>query len=67
MQKGNKDNKSVASLNTPRTVTQAIGRQDSHALARVYAMKAIEDKYAPDVIVGNFNIFDTLVHALIDP
>ena len=29
-------------------------------------MKAVEDKDAPDVIVGNFNIFDTLVHALID-
>ena len=30
-------------------------------------MKAVEDKDAPDLIVGNFNIFDTLVHALIDP
>ena len=30
-------------------------------------MKAVEDKDAPDVIVGNFNIFDTIVHALIDP
>ena len=30
-------------------------------------MKAVEDKDAPDVIVGNFNTFDTLIHALIDP
>ena len=30
-------------------------------------MKAIEDKDAPDVIVGNFHIFKTIVHALIDP
>ena len=30
-------------------------------------MKAVEDKDAPNVIVGNFNIFDTIVHALIDP
>ena len=30
-------------------------------------MKAVKDKDAPDVIVGNFNIIDTLVHALIDP
>ena len=30
-------------------------------------MKAIEDKDASDVIVGNFNIFDTFVHAFIDP
>ena len=29
-------------------------------------MKAIEDTNAPDVIVGNFTIFDTIVHALID-
>ena len=30
-------------------------------------MKAVEDKDAPDVIVGNFHIFETDVHALIDP
>ena len=30
-------------------------------------MKAVEDKDAPDVIVGNFHIFETNVHALIDP
>ena len=48
-------------------MTQPISIQDSHAPAKVYAMKVVEDKDAPDVIVGNFNIFDTLVHALIDP
>ena len=32
----------------------------------VYAMKVVEDKDAPDVIVGNFHIFETIVHALID-
>ena len=30
-------------------------------------MKAIEDTDAPDVIVGNFTIFDTIMHALIYP
>ena len=30
-------------------------------------MKAVEDKDAPDVIVGNFHIFETIVHELIDP
>ena len=30
-------------------------------------MKAIEDTEAPNVIVGNFQIFDTTVYALIDP
>ena len=48
-------------------MTQPIGRQDSHAPARAYAMKVVEDKDALNVIVGNFNIFDTLVHALINP
>ena len=30
-------------------------------------MKVIEDNDAPDVIVGNFTIFDTIMHALINP
>ena len=30
-------------------------------------MKAVEDKDALDVIVGNFHIFETIIHALIDP
>ena len=30
-------------------------------------MKVVEDTDALDVIVGNFKIFDTTVHALIDP
>ena len=30
-------------------------------------MKAVQDKDAPDVIVGNFFIFETIVHALINP
>ena len=29
-------------------------------------MKAVEDKDAPDVIVGNFHIFETIMNALID-
>ena len=41
-------------------------RQDAHAPARAYAMKAVEDTDAPNVIAGNFTIFNTIVHALID-
>ena len=48
-------------------MTQPIGRQDFPTPTRAYAMKAVEDKDASYVIVGNFNIFDTIVHALIDP
>ena len=44
-----------------------MGRLDGRAPARAYAMKAIEDTDAPYVIVGNFTIFDTIMHALIDP
>ena len=52
IQKGSKDNKSIVSSNASRTVTQPIGRQDFRAPARAYAMKVVEDKNAPDVIVA---------------
>ena len=67
VQKSNKDNKSVASPIAPRQATKTRSRQDACAPARAYAMKAVEDKDAPDVIVGKFSIFETNVYALIDP
>ena len=42
-----------------------MGRQDARAPSRAYAMKAVEEKDALDVVVGNFYIFETVVHALI--
>ena len=62
-----KGSKSVASPSALRQGTQTLGRQDGRAPGRAYAMKAVKDTDAPDVIVGNFTIFDTIVHALIDP
>ena len=62
-----KGNKSVASPSVLRQGTQTLGRQDGRASVRAYEMKVVEDTDAPDVIVGNFQIFDTTVHALIDP
>ena len=62
-----KGNKSVASPSVLRQGTLTLGRQDGHASARAYAMKAVEDTNSPYVIAGNFQIFDTTVHALIDP
>ena len=59
--------KSVASQSVSRQGTHTLGRKDGHALAREYGMKAVEDTNAPNVIVGNFQIFDTTVHSLIDP
>ena len=67
VQKSNKDNKIIASLSAPRQATHTIGKQDACAPAKAYAIKAVEDKDAPDVIVGNFHIFETIVHAFIDP
>ena len=67
IQKSNKDNKSIASPSALRQATHTIGRQDARAPTWVYAMKAVEDKDALDVIVGNFHIFETIVYALIDP
>ena len=66
VQKSNKDNKCVSSPSAPRQETQTMGRQDARALARAYTMKAVEEKDAQDVIIGNFYIFETIVHALID-
>ena len=62
-----KGSKSVASSSVLRQGTQTLGRQDGRAPARAYTMKAVEDTDALDVIVGNFTIFDTIIHALIDP
>ena len=42
-------------------------RQDARVSAKAYAMKAVEEKDALDVIVCNFYIFETIVQALIDP
>ena len=61
-----KGSKSVASPSVLRQGTQTLGRKDGRAPARAYAMKVVEDTDAPDVIVGNFTIFDIIVHALID-
>ena len=62
----NKGSKSVASPSVPRQGTQTLGRQDGCAPTRAYAMKAVEDTDTPDVIVGNFTVFDTIMNALID-
>ena len=62
-----KGNKSVASPSVPRQGTQTLGKLDGRATARAYEMKAVEDTDAPDVIADNFQIFDTIVDALIDP
>ena len=67
VQTSNKDNKNIASPSAPRQATHTMGRQDARAPAKAYVIKALEEKDAPEVIVGNFYIFETVVHALINP
>ena len=62
-----KGRKRVAEPSDPRQRTQTLGKQDGHGPSRAYAMKAVEDTDALNVIVGNFTIFDIIMHALIDP
>ena len=59
--------KSVVSPSVPRQGTQTLGRRDGSAPARAYAIKAVEDTDGLDMIVDNFTIFNTIMHALIDP
>ena len=44
-----------------------MGRHYARTPTRAYAIKAVVEKDAPDVIVGDFYIFETIIHALIDP
>ena len=48
-------------------VSETVDRPMPTAPARAYAMKAREDQNAPEVIIGIFSLYDTEMHALIDP
>ena len=48
-------------------VSETVDRPMPTAPARAYAMKAREDQNAPEVIAGIFSLYDTEMHALIDP
>ena len=48
-------------------VSEIVDRPMPTAPARAYAMKAREDKDAPEVIAGIFSLYDNEMHALIDP
>ena len=37
------------------------------APSQAYAMQDLEDQDAPDVIAGNFSVYDIEMYALIDP
>ena len=57
----------ITECSDTRDTKQTLGRKDGRAPARAYAMKAVEDTDTPDVIVGNFTVFDISMHVLIDP
>ena len=48
-------------------VSETVDRPMPTAPARAYAMKAREDQNSPEVIAGIFSLYDTEMHALIDP
>ena len=48
-------------------VSETVDRPMATAPARAYAMKARKDQDAPEVIAGKFSLYDTEMHALIDP
>ena len=47
-------------------VSETVDRPMPTAPARAYAMRAREDQDAPRVIAGNFTLYNTEIHALID-
>ncbi|KAA3478082.1 reverse transcriptase [Gossypium australe] len=52
---------------TQRGTTDVAIRSEARVPARAYAIRAREEASSPDVITGNFTLFDTSVTALIDP
>ena len=48
-------------------VLETVDRLMPTAPTRAYAIKAREDQNAPEVIAGIFSLYDTEMHALIDP
>ena len=48
-------------------VLETVDRPTPTTLARAYAMRAREDQDVPGVIAGNFTLYNTEIHALIDP
>ena len=48
-------------------MSETVDRPTPTAPARAYAMRTREDQDAPGVIAGNFTLYNTEIHALIDP
>ncbi|KAL5735005.1 hypothetical protein ACOSP7_032866 [Xanthoceras sorbifolium] len=65
--RGRRPGQAVPEGGSHRGASESVARPDSRAPARVYGVRAQEDKDAPDVIAGIISIFDTSAIALIDP
>ncbi|KAL5815789.1 hypothetical protein ACOSQ3_024167 [Xanthoceras sorbifolium] len=65
--RGRRPGQAVPEGGSHRGASESVARPDSRAPARVYGVRAHEDKDAPDVIAGIISIFDTSAIALIDP
>ncbi|XP_057984546.1 uncharacterized protein LOC131169346 [Hevea brasiliensis] len=66
-QRGRKAGRSEAVEGTVRPASETVERPDTRVPACAYAIRAREEQDAPNVIVGTFSLFNSEVHALIDP
>ena len=47
--------------------SETVNRHTTTVPILAYAMRALEDQDEPGVIAGNFTLYDTEMHALVDP
>ncbi len=66
-QRGRKSGKSEAVGSSLILASEPAERLEARAPAAAYAMRAQEEQDAPDVIRGTFSLYNTSVHALVDP
>ncbi|KAJ9170247.1 hypothetical protein P3X46_018369, partial [Hevea brasiliensis] len=66
-QRRRKSGKSEVVGPSQRPKSEPAERPEGRPLARAYAMRAQEEQDAPDIIRGTFSLYNTSVHALVDP
>ncbi len=66
-QRGRKPGKSKVASPSLRPASKSAERPEARAPTGAYATRAQEEQDAPDVIRGTFSLYNTSVHALVDP
>ncbi len=65
--RGRKSGKAEAVSTSQRPISKFVERAEGRMPARAYAIRAQEEQDAPDVIKGMFLLYNTSVHALVNP